>query len=229
MKKSIFTLMFALFGSMAIMAAQPKIWLLGDGTMEGWGKAFAERVGSALEVKNLSQAGLSVKVLDTMGGLDSVIVDKAKKDLLIVQLGQNDLNETNVEAYSSLESFTQDLVDLILAAKAKKMMVVLCTPLAHPYYKEGVLVNRLGGYAEAVRRVAVSQDVPVIDLEALSRTWIEGLGEEGVQAHYVNLNTTERPAGEYLLNESGCQEVAYMAYNALLTIDNKKITKLFTK
>lgn len=81
MKKAIFTLMFALFGSMAIMAAQPKIWLLGDGTMEGWGKAFAERVGSALEVKNLSQAGLSVKVLDTMGGLDSVIVDKAKKDL----------------------------------------------------------------------------------------------------------------------------------------------------
>ena len=43
MKKAIFTLMFALFGSMAIMAAQPKIWLLGDGTMEGWGKAFADK------------------------------------------------------------------------------------------------------------------------------------------------------------------------------------------
>ena len=229
MKKSIFTLLFVAIGGMTMFAAQPKIWLLGDGIMAGWGKAFAEQVGATVEVKNIAQEGLSMKVLDEMGGLDSVIVDKTKKDFLLVQLGQNDLNETNLEAYCSLDDFTQKLVALVHAAEKKKMMVILCTPLAHPYYKEGVLIDRLGGYAEAVRRVAISLDVPLIDLEASSHEWIAGLGEEGVQAYYNDLNTEERPAGEYLLNDSGAQEIARMALDGMLMVGGSKITKLLAK
>ena len=140
MKKSFFTLLFVAISGMTMFAAQPKIWLLGDGTMLSWGKTFAEQVGATVEVKNIAQDGLSIKVLDKMGGLDSVIVDKTKKDFLLVQLGQNDLNETNLDTYSSLDDFTQKLVALVHAAEKKKMMVILCTPLAHPYYKEGVLI-----------------------------------------------------------------------------------------
>lgn len=229
MKKSIFTLLFVAIGGMTMLAAQPKIWLLGDGTMAGWGKAFAQNVGNAMEVKNIAQEGFCVNVLDTMGGLDSIITEKVKKDFLVIQMGQNDLNETNLETYSSLEEFTQSLVDLVHAAQAKKMIVILCTPLAHPYYKDGVWVDRLGGYAEAVRRVAVSLSVPVIDLEVLSHDWMVNLGEEGVLAHYENLNLEERPAGEYLLNEDGASQIARMVQDGLLQLGDKQLLKALGK
>ena len=225
MKKMMFTLLLAVIGSMAVSAAQPKIWLLGDGTMAEWGRAFSEHIGNVVEVRNIAQDGLSVKALEEKGGLDSVIIGKVKKDFLMVQLGQNDLNETNVDTYSSLKAFTQELVELVHAVQEKKMVVILCTPLAHPYYNDGVLVNRLGGYAEAVRRVAVSMNVPVIDLEQLSHDWMVNLSEEGVVAYYQNLNTEERPVGEYLLNEEGALQIAQMVESSLRQLGNKQLIK----
>jgi hypothetical protein len=55
------------------------------------------------------------------------------------------------------------------------------------------------------------------------------LGEEGVQAYYDGLNTEERPTGEYLLNDSGAQEIARMALDGMLMVGGSKITKLLAK
>ena len=236
MKKTIFTLLLVAIGGMTTLMAQQRIWLLGDGTMAspieenqnvvGWGDALATRVQAGVALKNLAAYGLNLNELVQKGGLDSLIVEKVRKDILLIQVGQNDLKETNVHQYSSLELFTERLLAVVNAAQAKKMQVVLCTPIAQPYYKDGVLIDRLGGYAEAVRRVAVSSGVLLVDVEQLSKEWIASLGEEGIAAYYVGLDTAKTPEGEYLLNEAGAQAVAKIVADALLATGNKMILKV---
>lgn len=237
MKKLFIMLVAAFsFGAFSI-AATPSIWLIGDATVAnpvaedstnavGWGHLLSKFVQPGVTVTNLAQPGMSVKSLSSQGGLDSLIVGKVRKDILIIQLGQNDLKDTHMDQYSSLEEFTQGLLSLVNAAKEKKMKPVLCTPLAQPYYKEGQLISRLGGYAEAVRRVAISAEIPLLDLEKLSYTWIEELGEENVPLYYVNLITTETPEGEYLLNESGADIISHMVAKSLLWECGKKMAKV---
>ena len=236
MKKTFFSLLLVAIGSVTALMAQQRIWLLGDGTMAspveenqnvvGWGDALLTRVQAGIEVKNLAAYGMNLNEFAQKGGLDSLIVEKVRKDILLVQVGQNDLKETNMLQYSSLELFTERLLALVEAAQAKKMQVVLCTPMAQPYYKDGVLIDRLGGYAEAVRRVAVSSGVLLVDLEKLSKDWMASLGEDGVAAYYVGLDTTHTPEGEYLLNEDGAQAVAKMVADVLLATGNKLILKV---
>lgn len=214
---------------------QQTLVMVGDGTManaavessaRGWGQLFSTYL-TDMDVVNLAQPGMSVRHLTAEpGALDSLLMPFGKKDVLLIQFGQNDLRETNYQQYSPVDVFIQRLSVVITAAQEKKMYVILCTPLAVPFYMDGQLIDRLGAYPQAIRRLAEQKQLPLVDMEAVTKAWLTETGEDGAKAYYVDLDTNPASVGEYLLNEKGAQVVSRMAEEQLKGLNLKYLNKV---
>lgn len=237
MKRSVVLCVIAVLSLQSVLAAgkQPTLVMLGDGTMadagvesavRGWGQLFPAYLPD-MEVVNMAQAGMSVrKVTAEPGVLDSLLMPFGKKDILLIQFGQNDLHETIYMQYSPVDAFIQRLSVVITAAEEKKMRVILCTPLAEPFYMDGKLIDRLGAYPQAIRRLAAQKQLPLVDMEAVTRAWLTEIGEEGAMRYYVDLDIHHSPKGEYLLNEEGAKAVSKMAEEQLKGLNLKYLSKV---
>lgn len=212
--------------------AKSRVYLLGDGTMGiasdsvliGWGDALNEYLAKGVILQNDAEAGMSLKVfLDNDG--EAKIAKLPAKSFLFLQFGGNDLTDTNAEQYSNLDLFMRRYKDLIKNALDNKLQVVLCTPLARPYYKEGVLIDRLGGYDDVVRRLAKSYDLPLLDMEELTYAWWSSLSEADAAAYITNSPSNE----VFLLTDAGAHEVATMAVKAIKDLKTKKVAKIIKK
>lgn len=58
----------------------------------------------------------------------------------------------------------------------------LVTPLTRRMFKDGVLKDDLGPWAETTRRVAAEMGVPLVDLHELSRAAIQAMGPTAATA-----------------------------------------------
>jgi len=213
----------------------PNFVMLGDGTMadcaniessnvRGWGQVFPTYLTN-MNVVNLAQKGMSTKALVEEGVLDSLLMPFEKRDILLIQFGQNDLRDTHEAQYSPVDVMIKHLLTIIETAKEKKMYVILCTPLAEPFFIDGKWIDRMGAYPQAIRNVAQYAEVPLIDLEMLSRHWMERRGAEDMKSYYVDLNTEESPESEYLLNETGALVMGKMAVAGLKALNLNYMNK----
>ena len=237
MKRSITFLMVMVCVLQGAWAAGklPNFVMLGDGTMadyaniessnvRGWGQVFPSYLTN-MNVVNLAQKGMSTKALVEDGVLDSLLMPFEKRDILLIQFGENDLRDTIGAQYSPVDVMIEHLLTIIEVAKEKKMHVILCTLLAEPFFIDGQWIDRMGAYPQAIRNVAKYAEVPLIDLEMMSHHWMERRGAEDMKSYYVDLNTEESPEGEYLLNEAGALVVGKMAVAGLKALNLNYMNK----
>ena len=219
-------------------AARPRtLWMVGDGTMAqypdsveacGWVQALENEWSKKVIVVNDAQVGLSTRTfMDNNGRI--TLEKKPARTIMFIQVGTNDLKETSVAQYSAIDALHRRLHEIIVLARKHRVNVVLCTPLAQPYYHNGELVDRLGGYAEAIRRSTVHDHVALVDLEKVTREWLLSMTPEEAAKYYVTINPTQLENGEFQLNKEGAAEVAKMAKQAILEVQSKKLKKVFKK
>ena len=212
--------------------AKSRVYLLGDGSMAvaadsaimGWGEALNEYLAQGVTLQNEAKEGMSLKIFLENGG-EEKISELPAKSIVFLQFGGNDLIDTNIEQYSSLDLFVRRYNSLIKKAINEKLQVVLCTPLARPYYHEGRWIDRLGGYDDAVRRLAKLYHLPLLDLEEQTREWWMSMSE--VEASIYYFDSVENEA--FLLTEDGAKKVAEMAANMMRNQKDSKIKKLIKK
>ena len=212
--------------------AKSRVYLLGDGSMAvaadsaimGWGEALNEYLAQGVTLQNEAKEGMSLKIFLENGG-EEKISELPAKSIVFLQFGGNDLIDTNLEQYSSLDLFVRRYSSLIKKAINEKLQVVLCTPLARPYYHEGRWIDCLGGYDDAVRRLAKLYHLPLLDLEEQTREWWMSMSE--VEASIYYFDSVENEA--FLLTEEGAKKVAEMAANMMRNQKDSKIKKLIKK
>ena len=219
-------------------AARPRtLWMVGDGTMAqypdsveacGWVQALENEWSKKVIVVNDAQVGLSTRTFMDNNGLIT-LEKKPARTIMFIQVGTNDLKETSVAQYSAIDALHRRLHEIIVLARKHRVNVVLCTPLAQPYYHNGELVDRLGGYAEAIRRSTVHDHVALVDLEKVTREWLLSMTPEEAAKYYVTIDPTQLEHGEFQLNKEGAAEVAKMAKQAILEVQSKKLKKIFKK
>lgn len=219
-------------------AARPRtLWMVGDGTMAqypdsveacGWVQALENEWSKKVIVVNDAQVGLSTRTFMDNNGLIT-LEKKPARTIMFIQVGTNDLKETSVAQYSAIDALHRRLHEIIVLARKHRVNVVLCTPLAQPYYHNGELVDRLGGYAEAIRRSTVHDHVALVDLEKLTHEWLLSMTPEEAAKYYVTIDPTQLENGEFQLNKEGAAEVAKMAKQAILEVQSKKLKKIFKK
>jgi lysophospholipase L1-like esterase len=229
MKRIVLCLLVVVFVSS--LEAKSRVYLYGDGSMGvedpvmiGWGDGLNAYLSKGIMLQNEAKEGLSLKAFLESDG-EKKLSELPAKSIVFFQFGANDLNDGNPEQYSTLDSFVRQYQTLIKVALDNRLQVVLCTPLAQPYYREGVLIDRLGGYDDAVRRLAKYYYLPLLDMEMLTRSWWASMSEADV-ATYAAISLS---VDAFLLTETGAQEVAKMAAEAIKLIKHGKVGKIIKK
>jgi lysophospholipase L1-like esterase len=241
MKKKVFLLITLFVFCVSIpMTAQSRrdLWFVGDGTMatygadsteaRGWVQMLEQYLSPKVKLTNDAKLGISAKVFMDNQGMKQLAKQSART-ILFLQLGTNDLKEYSQAQYSAPDAFIRRVQEIIAAAYKNKVNVLLCTPLAQPYYKEGVLIDRLGSYTEMIRHIAAYNHIGLLDLEQTTREWLQGMTEQEAAKYYVTLDENALANGEYQLNEEGATVVAGMVRDAIVNTNSKKLKKILKK
>ncbi|MGA2352199.1 MAG: rhamnogalacturonan acetylesterase [Terracidiphilus sp.] len=167
--------------SVAILHGAPvRIVLSGDSTVNnggGWGPAFCALLTPNVECVNLARNGRSSKSYYDEGLWQNALAQHA--DYILIQFGHNDmpgkgpLRETDPET-----TYAANMRRYIVQARAAGARSVIVTSLSRRTYKDGKLVLDLSAYANAAKRVAIEEDVPLIDLNASSVKLLETMTQE---------------------------------------------------
>lgn len=169
-------------------AAKPlRIVLVGDSTVNdagGWGYGFRQFVTDGVVVINTAQNGRSSKSFRAEGHWAGALA--AQGDYYLIQFGHNDQPGKGPDRETDpATTYRENLARYVAEVRAQGGQPVLVTSLvrrnfdpAHP----GRIASSLGPYVEAVQQLARAEQVPLVDLHALSLAWCERLGPAGTAA-----------------------------------------------
>jgi lysophospholipase L1-like esterase len=167
-------------------ATTVRLFLAGDSTMTdqanepyvGWGQAFPLFVGDRAVVANHAESGRALRSFQAEHRLDKILAQLRKDDFVLIQFGHNDQKEKG-EGVGAFTTYAQRLGAYIDAVQAKGGKPVLLTAVARRRFDaQGQVVESLGDFPEAVRRVAKERSLPLIDLNASSKQVYQALGVE---------------------------------------------------
>lgn len=161
-----------------------KIVLVGDSTTAvqgGWGPAFCARhVTSFLTCTNLARGGRSTYNYRAEGSWTLAEAEMRTPGYattwVLVQFGHNDQPGKPGRSTDLQREFPDNLRRYVREIRAAGAQPVLLTPLTRRQFADGVLIDDLAPWAEAVRAVAREMEVPLVDLHARSRAVVQALG-----------------------------------------------------
>ncbi|NIJ93315.1 lysophospholipase L1-like esterase [Xanthomonas campestris] len=164
--------------------AASKIVLVGDSTTAvqgGWGPSFcAQHVTSFLSCLNLARGGRSTSNYRAEGSWEIALHELRsggyRQVYVLIQFGHNDQPGKPGRSTDLTTEFPANLRRYVAEARAAGAIPVLVTPLTRRQFARGQLVDDLGPWAEATRKVAQELQVPLIDLHARSRALVQGMG-----------------------------------------------------
>lgn len=176
----------------------PQIFIASDSTAQsydaarypqtGWGQMFACALGRGVGLQNRAIGGRSTKSFLAEGRWARLRGDLRKGDVVLIQFAHNDANP-KPERYAPAETvYRVNLERFVAEARAAGATPVLVTPIAQRMFQpDGRTRAGFAAYSAVVRDVAKRARVKVIDLESLSRAWIDRAGAEPAKAFYLHL------------------------------------------
>jgi lysophospholipase L1-like esterase len=167
--------------SVAILHGAPvRIVLVGDSTVNnggGWGPGFCALLTPNVECINQARNGRSSKSYFDEGLWQKALAQRA--DYILIQFGHNDQPGKGPERETDPDTtYAANMRRYIEQARAAGAKPVIVTSLSRRNYKDGKLVQDLAAYANAAKRVAIEEDVPVIDLNAASTKLLQTMTQE---------------------------------------------------
>ena len=163
----------------------PTIFLLGDSTVcdqpsepyASWGQMITRFFGPGVAVANHAESGESLRSSLGAKRLDKVLSLMRPGDYLLIQYAHNDEKEKG-EGVGAFTTYKASLKQFVERAKQKGGIPVLITPVQRRTFDaNGKITNSHGDYPEAVRQAAREENVPLIDLNAMSKDLYEALGK----------------------------------------------------
>jgi lysophospholipase L1-like esterase len=202
-----------------------KVYLIGDSTMSikevkaypetGWGMPFAYFFDSTVSVDNRAKNGRSTKTFISERLWEPVLENLQGGDYVLIQFGHNDETKEKTERYTTPEEFRTNLLRFVSETRSKKAFPVLITPVTRRKFDaSGHIVETHEVYADLVRTLAKSQNVPLVDLDKKSQALLQQYGEENSKTLFDWLDPGEHPnypAGKQdntHFNELGARKIA---------------------
>jgi lysophospholipase L1-like esterase len=189
----------------AAEAPATRIALAGDSTVTdkaGWGAAFARRLGPQAECVNLAGGGQSTKSFRDSGRWQQTLA--AKPAWVLIQFGHNDMPGKGPHRETDPETtYRANLIRFVQEARAIGAQPILVTSMARRLFEGDKLRGELRPYADAAKKVAEEEKVPLVDLFARSVELLEKLGPAA--ADEFNPPAKAGRADRTHLNEKGAE------------------------
>ncbi len=188
--------LIAVFCALAASAQTTTLFLVGDSTCankkldkenpeRGWGQLFQALVDSTLRVENHAINGRSTKSFRAEGRWECVMERLTEGDYVFIQFGHNDQKINDSTRYSTPEQYAENLRRFVREVREKGGRPILLTPIMRRHWESGRLLETHTDYSEQMRRIAHCEQVPWIDMEAITRQWLLELGDEASKRYFM--------------------------------------------
>ncbi|HEX3729744.1 MAG TPA: rhamnogalacturonan acetylesterase [Opitutaceae bacterium] len=161
----------------------PTLFLIGDSTMtdqprephNSWGQMITRFFGPDIVVASHAESGESARDFIGEHRWPKVMSLIKPGDFVLIQFGHNDQHDRgpNPGAYASYTTFMKQYVADVRQHGAT---IILVTPMNRLAFEGSTLVNTLGDFPDAVRKICREEQVPLVDLNAMSKVLYETLG-----------------------------------------------------
>ncbi len=218
-------LLILLAGMAGVLNAAPRVLLAGDSTVAdypesqlplcGWGQALKKFALPDTEVYNFALSGASTRTFRASGQWDNLLNAITDGTVVFIQFGHNDAAADEAKHVGFEQEYPANLTRFIEEVRARKGIPILCTPVAYRLFNpNGTLQNLHGEYPGVVRKVAQDNDVPLLDLTAISTELYVRYGAEASKLLFNYREPGEYPnmpegaADDCHSNPRGAEEVA---------------------
>lgn len=165
------------------------VYLAGDSTVtdqprepwNSWGQMLPRFLQPGVAIANHAESGEALKSFIGEKRLEKVFSTIKAGDYLFIQFGHNDQKDKSpgAGAYTSYKDY---LKRFVAEARKHRAIPVLITPMHRLRFDaDGKIENTLGDYPQAVRQTAEEENVPLIDLNAMSKAFYEALGPQNAK------------------------------------------------
>ena len=179
-------LLTGLLAAAVLLAAPPpvRIILVGDSTMaphNGWGPGFCADLVPQVTCENLAKNGRSSSSYRTEGSWTKVMDElthnaEFSATYVLIQFGHNDQPGKPGRSTDLATEFPANMRRYVQEVNAAGARPVLITSLTRRTFRDGKLEDSLEPWAEATRKVAAEEHVPVLDLHAESFAAVQKMG-----------------------------------------------------
>jgi lysophospholipase L1-like esterase len=165
-------------------------------------------------IANYAESGEALSSFQSARRLDKILSLMKAGDYLFIEFAHNDMKQKG-EGIGPWTSYSVSLKHYISECRKKGGNPVLVTSMHRRNFdKSGKVVNTLGDYPAAMRKVAADEKVPLIDLNNMSATLYEAWGPKGSEKGFVIYPANSFPGQEKALldnthfNPYGAMEIA---------------------
>lgn len=202
----------------------PVLYLCGNSTVvdqrnepwASWGQMINRWMDDGVVVINHAQSGLTAGSFLAQHRLDKIMKTLKKGDYVLCEFGHNDQKDHS-SGSGAWYNFSYNLKIFIDNVRSKGAKIIFATPTRRRHFDEkGKIINTHGDFPAAIRAIAKRENVPVIELQEMTKTFFETLGEEKSKKALVHYPANTWPDQEKALadnthfNPYGAYEVAKM-------------------
>ena len=157
-----------------------------------WGQMIPYFFDTNVCIANYAESGESANTFIAAGRLKKALSQMKKGDYLFMEFGHNDQKQKG-PGKGAYYSFMTSLKTFIDEARLRGAHPVLVTPTQRRSFgPDGHIRDTHEDYPEAIRWLAEKENVPLIDLNEMTRTLYEAMGVEPSKRAFVHY-----PAGSY--------------------------------
>jgi lysophospholipase L1-like esterase len=172
---------------------QVTVYLAGNSTVVdqddepwcSWGQMITRFFKPGIAIADHAESGLSLGSFLNSHRLDKILSIIKPNDYLFIEFGHNDQKEKGPQD-GAYKSYTDRFKLFIGKIRAKNAIPVIVTSTSRRAFNDSdKVVNTLGDYPDAARKVATELNVPLIDLNTMTAKFYEALGNEGSKKAFV--------------------------------------------
>lgn len=217
------------------------LFLAGDSTVTdqdlepwaSWGQFFTNYVGTNAVVANYAFSGATLQSFKSMKRLEKVLTLIKEGDYLLVEFGHNDekIKGEGNGAYGLYSNLLREFID---EARSRGAYVIFLTPTQRRAFESGKLIPTHGDFPDAMRTVAKTLNVPVIDLTEITSTMYQSWGDLPSRKAFVQYPPNTFPGQDKELEDNthfngfGANEIALAVVNEIKA-QHLKLAAFFKK
>ena len=160
----------------------------------GWGMPFKYFFDSTVVVDNRAKNGRSTRTFISEGRWKAVYDELKEYDYVFIQFGHNDGSIHKTDRYTAPDQYKSNLKRMITETREKMAYPILLTPVSRRVFDQGgMIMETHPEYAPLVKEVAMELDVPLIDVDSISRDLYQEFGPENSKLLFLHLAPGEHP------------------------------------
>jgi lysophospholipase L1-like esterase len=166
-----------------------------------WGQMIPAFFNEKIAFANFAESGESANTFIAAGRLKKALTMMKPGDYVFIEFGHNDMKQTGPGkgAWYSFMTSLKTFVDEVRAVGANPVLV---TPTQRRHFENGHNQNTHGEFPDAMRWLAKKENVPLIELNEMTRVLFDALGEKNSKKALVHYPANTFPGQTHELADN---------------------------